>query len=161
MKVLVEPSQVLINKSLSQVRSGVQKRDAGFTLIEIMVVIVIIGILATLIVPRIMGRPDEARVTAAKHDIGTLSQALKLYRLDIGRYPTTEQGLKALVTRPSAEPVPQNWKTGGYLDLLPNDPWGHPYQYSNPGTKGEVDILSYGADNKPGGTGTDADIGNW
>ena len=161
MKDLFEPSHVLINKSLSQVRSGVQKREAGFTLIEIMVVIAIIGILATLIVPRIMGRPDEARVTAAKHDIGTLSQALKLYRLDIGRYPTTEQGLKALVTRPSAEPVPQNWKTGGYLDLLPNDPWGQPYQYSNPGTKGEVDILSYGADNKPGGTGTDADIGNW
>lgn len=136
-----------------------QHFQAGFTLIEIMVVIAIIGILATLIVPRIMGRPDEARATAAKHDIGTINQALKLYRLDIGRYPSTEQGLNALVTRPSAEPVPQNWKTGGYLDSLPNDPWGHPYQYANPGTKGEIDIYSYGADKKPGGTGADADIG--
>jgi general secretion pathway protein G len=136
-----------------------QNNEGGFTLIEIMVVIAIIGILATLIVPRIMGRPDEARVTAAKHDIGTLNQALKLYRLDIGRYPTTEQGLSALVTRPSAEPVPQNWKTGGYLDSLPNDPWGHPYQYANPGTKGEIDVYSFGADKKPGGTGADADVG--
>lgn len=136
-----------------------RNKEAGFTLIEIMVVIAIIGILATLIVPRIMGRPDEARATAAKHDIGTINQALKLYRLDIGRYPSTEQGLNALVTRPSAEPVPQNWKTGGYLDSLPNDPWGHPYQYANPGTKGEIDIYSYGADKKPGGTGADADIG--
>lgn len=161
MKYLLKLPTALVSPNLNKARIDCKKREAGFTLIEIMVVIAIIGILATLIVPRIMGRPDEARVTAAKHDIGTLSQALKLYRLDIGRYPTTEQGLKALVTRPSAEPVPQNWKTGGYLDLLPNDPWGHPYQYSNPGAKGEVDILSYGADNKPGGTGTDADIGNW
>lgn len=136
-----------------------QNHEAGFTLIEIMVVIAIIGILATLIVPRIMGRPDEARGTAAKHDIGTLNQALKLYRLDIGRYPSTEQGLNALVSRPSAEPVPQNWKNGGYLDTLPNDPWGQPYQYANPGTKGEIDVFSYGADKKPGGTGADADIG--
>ena len=111
-------------------RPALPNRDhpqAGFTLIEIMVVIAIIGILATLIVPKIMGRPDEARVTAAKHDLATISQALKLYRLDIGRYPTTEQGLKALVERPSSEPVPQNWKNGGYLDRLPNDPWGNPY----------------------------------
>jgi general secretion pathway protein G len=161
LKYLLKLPTALVNPNLSKAHTKFNRREAGFTLIEIMVVIAIIGILATLIVPRIMGRPDEARVTAAKHDIGTLSQALKLYRLDIGRYPTTEQGLKALVTRPSAEPVPQNWKTGGYLDLLPNDPWGHPYQYGNPGTKGEIDILSYGADNKPGGTGTDADIGNW
>jgi general secretion pathway protein G len=101
----------------------------GFTLIEIMVVIVIIGIMATLIVPRIMSKPDEARVIAAKQDISTLVQALKIYRLDIGRYPTTEQGLKALVEKPTAEPIPQNWKPGGYLDLLPKDPWGAPYQY--------------------------------
>lgn len=132
--------------------------QAGFTLIEIMVVIAIIGILATLIVPKIMGRPDEARVTAAKHDLATISQALKLYRLDIGRYPTTEQGLKALVERPSSDPVPQNWKNGGYLDRLPNDPWGNPYQYANPGTKGEVDLFSYGADGKPGGAALDADL---
>lgn len=130
----------------------------GFTLIEIMVVIAIIGILATLVVPKIMGRPDEARVTAAKHDLSTISQALKLYRLDIGRYPTTEQGLKALVERPTSEPVPQNWKVGGYLDRLPNDPWGNPYQYTNPGTKGEIDLYSFGADGKPGGAALDADI---
>jgi general secretion pathway protein G len=145
------------------VRVPVQRnhREAGFTLIEIMVVIAIIGILATLIVPNIMGRPDEARATAAKHDVGTINQALKLYRLDIGRYPTTEQGLTALVERPTSEPIPQNWKTGGYLSSVPKDPWGNPYQYSNPGTRGEIDVISYGADGKPGGTGTDADIGNW
>lgn len=136
-------------------------REAGFTLIEIMVVIAIIGILATLIVPNIMGRPDEARITAAKHDVGTINQALKLYRLDIGRYPTTEQGLKALVERPTSEPIPQNWKTGGYLSSVPKDPWGNAYYYSNPGARGEIDVISYGADGKPGGTGTDADIGNW
>ena len=135
--------------------------EAGFTLIEIMVVIAIIGILATLIVPNIMGRPDEARATAAKHDVGTINQALKLYRLDIGRYPTTEQGLKALVERPTSEPIPQNWKAGGYLSSVPKDPWGNAYLYSNPGTRGEIDVISYGADGKPGGTGTDADIGNW
>ena len=149
----------ILSRLRMKAKARFQDNEAGFTLIEIMVVIAIIGILATLIVPRIMGRPDEARVTAAKHDIGTLNQALKLYRLDIGRYPTTEQGLSALVTRPSAEPVPQNWKTGGYLDSLPNDPWGHPYQYANPGTKGEIDVYSFGADKKPGGTGADADVG--
>ena len=135
--------------------------DSGFTLIEIMVVIAIIGILATLIVPKIMGRPDEARATAAKHDVGTLVQAFKLYRLDIGRYPTTEQGIRALVEKPTSEPVPQNWKAGGYLDSVPKDPWGNPYQYANPGTHGEIDVYSYGSDGKPGGTGNDADIGNW
>ena len=134
---------------------------AGFTLIEIMVVIVIIGIMATMIVPRIMSKPDEARVIAAKQDISTLVQALKIYRLDVGRYPTTEQGLKALVEKPSVEPIPQNWKSGGYLDLLPKDPWGAPYQYQNPGTHSEMDVFSFGADNKPGGSSLDADIGNW
>jgi general secretion pathway protein G len=147
--------------ALVRVPAQRQHREAGFTLIEIMVVIAIIGILATLIVPNIMGRPDEARATAAKHDVGTINQALKLYRLDIGRYPTTEQGLKALVERPTSEPIPQNWKAGGYLSSVPKDPWGNPYQYSNPGTRGEIDVISYGADGKPGGTGTDADIGNW
>ena len=138
-----------------------RSRDAGFTLIEIMVVIAIIGILATLVVPKIMGRPDEARAVAAKQDVGTIVQALKLYRLDIGRYPTTDQGLKALVEKPTSEPVPQNWKMGGYLDSLPKDPWGNIYQYANPGTNGEIDVYSYGSDGKPGGTGLDADIGNW
>ena len=147
--------------ALARVPERRNHREAGFTLIDIMVVIAIIGILATLIVPNIMGRPDEARATAAKHDVGTINQALKLYRLDIGRYPTTEQGLKALVERPTSEPIPQNWKTGGYLSSVPKDPWGNPYQYSNPGTRGEIDVISYGADGKPGGTGTDADIGNW
>jgi general secretion pathway protein G len=135
--------------------------QAGFTLIEIMVVIAIIGILATMIVPKIMGRPDEARATAAKQDVGTIIQALKLYRLDIGRYPSTEQGLKALVEKPVSEPVPQNWKAGGYLESLPKDPWGNVYQYSNPGTHGEIDVYSFGADGKPGGTALDTDIGNW
>lgn len=140
---------------------GVKRRESGFTLIEIMVVIAIIGILATLIVPKIMGRPDEARAIAAKHDVGTIVQAMKLYRLDIGRYPTTEQGIKALVEKPTSEPVPQNWKAGGYLDSIPKDPWGNPYQYANPGTRSEIDVYSFGADGKPGGTGNDADIGNW
>ena len=148
-----------MKKNLSQLRKSTQK---GFTLIEIMVVIVIIGILATLVVPRIMGRPDEARVVSAKHDVTTLVQALKLYKLDSGRYPTTEQGLNALVTKPSTDPVPMNWKMGGYLDKLPQDPWGNPYQYTNPGThNNEIDVYSFGADGKPGGTDNDSDIGNW
>jgi general secretion pathway protein G len=153
-------SKTSFSHSISQ-RAARAGREAGFTLIEIMVVIAIIGILATLIVPKIMGRPDEARATAAKHDVGTLVQAIKLYRLDIGRYPTTEQGVKALVEKPTTEPIPANWKAGGYLDSVPKDPWGNPYQYSNPGTRGEIDVYSFGADGKSGGTGTDADIGNW
>ncbi|ENZ78963.1 type II secretion system protein G (GspG) [Ralstonia pickettii OR214] len=133
----------------------------GFTLIEIMVVVVILGILAALVVPKIMSRPDEARIIAAKQDIASISQALKLYRLDNGRYPTTEQGISALVTKPTTEPIPNNWKGGGYLERLPKDPWGHPYQYLNPGVRGEVDVFSFGADGQAGGTGNDADIGNW
>lgn len=131
----------------------------GFTLIEVMVVIVILGVLAALVVPRVMGRPDEARVVAAKQDVAAVMQALKLYRLDNQRYPTTEQGLQALVVRPTGEPVPNNWKQ--YLDKPPLDPWGKPYQYLNPGLKGEIDVFSYGADGQPGGTGVDADIGSW
>lgn len=146
-------------KTLSQLRKSTQN---GFTLIEIMVVIVIIGILATLVVPKIMGRPDEARIVSAKHDVSTLVQALKLYKLDNGRYPTTEQGLNALVSKPSTDPLPMNWKLGGYLDKLPQDPWGIAYQYSNPGThNNEIDVYSFGADGKPGGTDNDSDIGNW
>ena len=136
-------------------------RFAGFTLIEVMVVIAILAILAALIVPKVMSRPDEARVVAARQDIAALMQALKLYRLDSKRYPTTEQGLQALVARPSQAPVPDNWKTGGYVERLPMDPWGKPYQYLNPGLHGEIDVFSYGADGALGGEGFDADIGNW
>jgi general secretion pathway protein G len=135
------------------------KHGRGFTLIELMVVLAIIGVLAALIVPNVMGRADDARVTAARTDVANVMQALKLYRLDNQRYPTAEQGLTALVTKPSAGPVPSNWKP--YLDKLPNDPWGKPYQYMNPGLKGEVDVLSLGADGAAGGEGINADIGSW
>ena len=131
----------------------------GFTLIELMVVLAIIGVLAALILPNVLGRADEARVTAARTDVGNLMQALKLYRLDNQRYPSNEQGLQALIARPTAEPVPANWKP--YLEKLPRDPWGRPYQYLNPGLKGEVDVLSLGADGQPGGDGFNADIGSW
>ena len=136
-------------------------RHLGFTLIEIMVVMVILGILASLVVPKIMGRPDEARIVAVRQDISSIQQALKLYKLDNQRYPTTEQGLQALVTKPEASPVPQNWKRDGYLERMPKDPWGMPYQYLNPGLHGEIDIMSLGADSAAGGEGNDADIGSW
>jgi general secretion pathway protein G len=133
----------------------------GFTLLEVMVVVVILGILAVLVVPKIISRPDEARVIAAKQDIASLMQALKLYRLDNQHYPVTEQGLQALSAKPNTAPVPPNWKAGGYLERLPNDPWGNPYQYLNPGIHGEIDVFSFGADGAPGGEGNDADIGSW
>ena len=133
----------------------------GFTLIEIMVVIVILGVLAALVVPRVLDRPDEARAVAARSDIATIIQALKLYRLDNQRYPTTEQGLNALVAKPEQPPLPPNWKPGGYLERLPKDPWGRPYQYLSPGLKGEIDVFSFGADGQPGGNGFDADVGSW
>jgi len=137
------------------------RRSRGFTLIEIMVVIVILGVLAALVVPKVMSRPDEARVVAARQDIASLMQALKLYRLDNRRYPTTEQGLAALVTKPTLSPVPEGWKSGGYIERLPLDPWSKPYQYLNPGLRGEIDVFSFGADGVAGGEGSDADIGNW
>lgn len=133
----------------------------GFTLIEIMVVVVILGILAALVVPKVMSRPDEARIVAARQDVQALGQALKLYRLDNQRYPTSEQGLRALVQKPAIAPLPPNWKPGGYLDRLPQDPWGHDYLYLNPGLHGEIDVFSYGADGASGGEGNDADIGSW
>ena len=131
----------------------------GFTLIELMVVLVIIGVLAALIVPNVLDRADDARVTAARTDITNVSQALKLYRLDNQRYPTAEQGLQALIIKPTSGPIPNNWKL--YLEKLPNDPWGRPYQYLNPGIKGEIDVMSSGADGVSGGEGKDADIGSW
>jgi len=133
--------------------------QAGFTLIELMVVLVIIGVLAALIVPNVLDRADDARVTAARTDVNNLMQALKLYRLDNLRYPTAEQGLQALIVRPTTPPVPGNWKP--YLEKLPNDPWGRPYQYLNPGVRGEVDVMSFGADGQSGGEGKNADIGSW
>ena len=133
----------------------------GFTLLEVMVVVVILGILAALVVPKIISRPDEARVIAAKQDIASLMQALKLYRLDNQRYPTTEQGLQSLFVKPTTAPVPLNWKAGGYIERLPKDPWGNPYQYLSPGVHGEIDVFSLGADGAAGGEGNDADIGSW
>ncbi|WP_034411823.1 type II secretion system major pseudopilin GspG [Derxia gummosa] len=136
-------------------------RSRGFTLIEIMVVIVILGILAALVVPKVIGRADDARVTAARQDIAQVMQALNLYKLDNSRYPTQEQGLKALVQKPTSGPIPGNWRSGGYLSKMPADPWKGPYQYLNPGVRGEIDVFSFGADGKPGGTEIDADIGSW
>ncbi len=135
------------------------RRVRGFTLVEIMVVVVILGILASLIVPRVLGRTDEARAVAAKQDVAAVMQALKLYRLDNGRYPTMDQGLQALLAKPQTQPVPANWKQ--YLDKLPKDPWGNGYHYLNPGVRGEIDVFSLGADGQAGGSGADADIGSW
>ncbi len=132
---------------------------AGFTLIELMVVLVIIGVLAALIVPNVLERADDARVMAARSDVANIMQAVKLYKLDNQRAPTTEQGLQALMVKPTTSPVPTNWKP--YIEKLPNDPWGRPYQYMNPGIKAEVDVMSFGADGQVGGEGKNADIGSW
>lgn len=131
----------------------------GFTLIELMVVLVIIGVLAALIVPNVLNRADDAKVTAARTDVNNLMTQLKLYKLDNQRYPTQDQGLNALVQKPSTGPAASNWRV--YIDKLPNDPWGNSYQYLNPGVNGEIDLMSLGADGKTGGEGLDADIGSW
>jgi general secretion pathway protein G len=148
---------------LISLRNRMRRGGRGFTLIELMVVIVILGILAGLIIPRIMGRPDEARQTKARIMIEGIETALKLYRLDNGFYPTTEQGLKALVEASTIQPVPRNWREGGYLEKgkVPKDPWGNDFVYLNPGTQGEMDLISYGADGQPGGEGKNKDITNW
>jgi general secretion pathway protein G len=134
-------------------------RVQGFTLIELMVVLVIIGVLAALIVPNVLDRADDARVTAARTDVNNLMQALKLYRLDNQRYPAADQGLESLVRKPTTGTIPPNWRP--YLEKLPNDPWGRPYQFVTPGVKGEIDVFSFGADGQPGGEGTNADVGSW
>ncbi len=138
-------------------------RSDGFTLIELMVVIVILGILAGLIVPRIMGRPDEAKQLKAKMQIESIETALKLYKLDNGSYPSTDQGLEALVARPDTPPVPRKWRDGGYLEKgrVPKDPWGNSFVYLSPGVHGEYDIASYGADGVSGGEAKNSDINNW
>ena len=148
-----------MNYPLSLARSTRRHLAKGFTLIELMVVLVIIGVLGALIVPNVLDRADDARVTAARTDVTNLMQALKLYRLDNQRFPTSEQGLQALIAKPTTGPQPLNWKP--YLEKLPNDPWGRPYQYLSPGVKGEIDVMSFGADGQSGGEGKDADIGSW
>ena len=135
-------------------------KQQGFTLIEIMVVVIIIGILAAIVAPNVIGRVDDAQITKAKAEISNIENAMKFYRLDNFAYPTTEQGIDALVTRPQ-DPNIRNWKPGGYLDRMPKDPWGNPYLYLNPGNNGEIDIYTLGRDGTPGGEGLDTDIGNW
>ena len=136
-----------------------RRQSRGFTLLELMVVIVIIGVLAALIAPSVLSKVGQAKITAAQSDISSLMNALKMYKLDNGRYPDSDQGLQALVAKPTSGTVPGNWHS--YLDKLPDDPWHHPYQYANPGVHGEIDVFSFGADGQPGGEGDDADIGSW
>ena len=136
-----------------------RRQSRGFTLLELMVVIVIIGVLAALIAPKVLENVDKAKITAANADISNLMNALKMYKLDNGRFPTGDQGLAALVSKPTTGTMPGNWRS--YLDKLPDDPWHHPYQYANPGVHGEIDVFSLGADGQPGGEGNDADIGSW
>lgn len=143
---------------LSRIRQA--RRSRGFTLIEIMVVVIILGILAAIVAPNVIGRIDDAQITRVQGDLRGIENALKMYRLDTYAYPTTEQGLEALVRKP-ADPNLRNWKAGGYLDRLPKDPWGNEYLYLNPGNHGEIDIYTLGRDGRPGGEGLDADVGNW
>lgn len=139
----------------------VKNCQRGFTLIEIMVVVIILGILAGIVVPRLLDRPEEARRTKAAVQIKSLEEALSLYKLDNGSFPTTEQGLQALVDKPESGRIPQNYRDGGYINKVPEDPWGNSYIYLNPGIHGEYDIISYGADGEPGGEGKDADVQSW
>ena len=144
-------------------RAAARKREArggesGVTLIEMMIVLVIIAIIAAVVVPNVIGRPDEARLTVARTDLKSISSALELYRLDNRQYPTTRQGLEALVEKPTQAPQPANWSDGGYLTQAPVDPWGQPYVYRSPGEAGSFDLMSYGADGKAGGEGLNADI---
>ena len=142
-------------------QSSQRRRDAGFTLIEVMVVVVILAVLATMVVPRVVDRPDDARIAKAQQDIQSMSSALNLYRLDNNTFPTTNQGLEALIEKPTTEPVPNNWRAGGYLDRLPSDPWNRDYLYLSPGEHGAFDLYTLGANGTEGGEGADATIGNW
>ena len=146
-------------RHLSAAASLRRPAASGFTLIELLVVLVIIGVLGALIVPNLFSSLDDARGTAARTDIKTLTESLKRYKIDNQRYPSAEQGLDALVRKPTATPTPPNWKP--YLDKLPADPWGRPYQFLNPGVNGEIDVFSFGADGQPGGEGSNADVGSW
>jgi general secretion pathway protein G len=152
------PWRYVVSHSVRHQSAAVLQR--GFTLIEIMVVVIIIGILAAIVAPNVIGRVDDAQITKAKAEIANIENAMKFYRLDNFAYPSTEQGVEALVTKP-ADPNVKNWKSGGYLESLPNDPWGNPYLYLNPGNQREIDIYTLGRDGRPGGEGVDADIGNW
>ena len=134
---------------------------AGFSLIEVMIVVVILAILATLLAPRVMGRTDDAKRAAAKAQIKNIESALQLYKLDNGVYPSNEQGLKALAQKPASGPQAANWRAGGYLAKVPSDPWGHLYGYSSPSAQGDFEIVSFGADGVPGGEGKNADLVNW
>ncbi len=137
------------------------KNSKGFTLIELMVVVLILGILASVVVQNIMDEPDKARVIRAKQDIRSLVSALNIYKLDNFHYPSTQQGLQALVSAPAGKPAAANWKQGGYVERLVDDPWGNEYQYLSPGMHGRVDVYSFGADGESGGNAMDADIGSW
>lgn len=160
------PESIPIQHKISIHLSGLLKSkaklrtvpDAGLTLVEMIVVLAIIALVAAIIVPNVIGRPDQARVTVAKTDLKTISAALKMYRLDNGDYPTTEQGLAALSTRPTSGPAPAAWNPDGYLSQAPSDPWGKAYVYKAPGEAGGFDLATYGKDGKPGGSGLDADI---
>jgi general secretion pathway protein G len=137
------------------------KHSKGFSLIEILVVLVIMGLLVSIIAPNVLGRADEARVQKVFADFSAIETALRLYRLDNYAFPSSEQGLGALIDRPTLAPVPANWRSGGYLESLPIDPWGNAYLYLSPGQQGDYDIFSYGADGVRGGEGQNADYGNW
>ena len=140
---------------------GQTLRQTGFTLIEIVVVVAIIAILAAIVVQQVVGRVDDAQVQRARADIQSLGSALNIYKLDNNNYPSTQQGLEALVRKPGGQPEAKNWKTGGYIERLPKDPWGNDYRYQSPGQHGTFDVYTLGRDNQPGGEGVDADVGNW